>query len=254
MKLKHFDKINFENFINESLNISHDTIEKLAPKKELNQLIWEGDTLKDDVRTYMLLNAYEYIRSLKIKDLKITDITLTGSLANYNWYDESDIDLHIIFDFTQISHDFDFVDEFMRLKRKLWNDEHEITIKDFKVELYSQDVNEKHTSSGVYSIYFNKWINQPKLFDVDFDNTLIEDEYNIKIGEIININKISNDDIKIKSINDFIEELREYRKKGLEREGEYSVENLVFKLLRYNNVLTDLRTDKIDIINNKLSL
>ena len=31
--------------------------------------------------------------------MKFTDITLTGSMANYNYTDQSDLDLHVLFDF-----------------------------------------------------------------------------------------------------------------------------------------------------------
>ena len=35
-------------------------------------------------------------------EVDVEDITLTGSLANYNWSSYSDVDLHIIIDFTDL--------------------------------------------------------------------------------------------------------------------------------------------------------
>ena len=68
-------------------------------KEKLNDKIWNKDlTINQKVRKNLLQIAKDFIEFIKIKNLKIIDIVLTGSIANYNWHSKSDIDLHIIID------------------------------------------------------------------------------------------------------------------------------------------------------------
>ena len=76
---------------------------------------------------------------------------ITGSLANYNWNKKySDIDLHILIDYSKVDKRTDFVDNYFYSQKKLWNEEHkDLRIFGFPIEVYVQDVNKEHTSSGV---------------------------------------------------------------------------------------------------------
>ena len=42
----------------------------------------------------------------------------------------------------------------------------DITIKDFDVEVYAQDVNEPHHSTGVYSVKNDEWLVEPEKQEV----------------------------------------------------------------------------------------
>ncbi|MFN7093959.1 MAG: hypothetical protein ACK4M7_01210, partial [Burkholderiales bacterium] len=42
--------------------------------------------------------------------------TLTGSLANYNYSDESDLDVHILMDYSQIADDQELVRDYLNKK------------------------------------------------------------------------------------------------------------------------------------------
>ena len=61
---------------------------------------------------------------------------------------------------------------------------------------------------------------------------------------IVNINELGLDvnETKVKTLKD---KLKEYRKSGLEKEGEYSYENLVFKFLRRSKIIEKL----YDVVN-----
>jgi predicted nucleotidyltransferase len=67
--------------------------------------------MKEEIREPMLKIASNFIEGLPF-DVKIEDITLTGSLANYNWSSYSDVDLHIIVDFSKIDENYDLVKGF----------------------------------------------------------------------------------------------------------------------------------------------
>ena len=56
----------------------------------------------------------------------IDHIQLTGSLANYNYNRHSDLDVHILLDFSNINDDTDLVKQALDGKRFVWNLRHNI--------------------------------------------------------------------------------------------------------------------------------
>ena len=98
--------------------------------------------------------ADDFINTLGIDYDEAEDVIMTGSLANFNWSEEySDIDLHVVVDFSILGGDPSLLKDYFDAKRKIWNEHHkDLRIYGFKVELYVQDSSEIHASSGVYSI------------------------------------------------------------------------------------------------------
>ena len=184
---------------------------------------------------------------------------MTGSLANYNWSNYSDVDLHIIVDFTQFPEEqIELFQKLFTLKKILFNTNHDITIKNFEVELYAQDEKEIHTSSGVYSVLYDEWITKPEKINVKVDNTVLMNKvksWTEKIDEVIEDVKESNDLEKSKEIIDKLKKkLKDYRKEGLSGDGEFSYENLVFKFLRRNGYIEKLYNFEDKLIDKTLSL
>ena len=69
---------------------------------KLNPDMWLDDnTIREDIQRRLLKIAYDYWKSLEMV-YDYDDVTFTGSLANYNWSNYSDIDLHIVFDFRKL--------------------------------------------------------------------------------------------------------------------------------------------------------
>jgi hypothetical protein len=58
---------------------------------------------------------------------------------------------------------------------------------------------------------------------------------------------------KIVLIKKIVDKLKKYRNIGLERDGEFATENLVFKALRYGGILEDLVNLKNEILSKNLS-
>lgn len=181
-------------------------------------------------------------------DIKIEDITLTGSLSNFNWSDFSDFDVHVIIDYSQFKKQKELYKELFGLKKQLFNQKHDIRIFGYEVELYAQDSSEEHTASGLYSIKDDKWINVPSRENFKLDKNLLKTKIsswkNYIEDLIVNINELGLDvnETKVKTLKD---KLKEYRKSGLEKEGEYSYENLVFKFLRRSKIIEKL----YDVVN-----
>ena len=204
-------------------------------KKELSQLIWDGDVLDPLVRERLLRIANDFVDDLGMLEEKdIEDITLTGSLANYNYTSYSDLDLHLIVDFDKLSADEKFIDSFFKGKKTIWNNRHDIVIRGFDVEIYVENSKEAHHSSGIYSVLNNKWLKKPKRYDKKIDKKAVlkkvEDvvlRYKDLVGE-------GGTESKYKKL---FKKIIDMRKSGLEKEGEFSVENLAFKILRRSGVI-----------------
>jgi predicted nucleotidyltransferase len=229
-------------------------IKSFKPKDSLSEQIFEGSdgefSMRDDVRKNLLKISNEFIESLGI-EFFIHDIVLTGSLANYNWSNYSDVDLHILIDFKETDYNLDLLKEFFDAKKNVWNEKHNITVKGYDVELYVQDVDEEHVSSGVYSILNNKWVVEPDKVKSNIDDSMIlqkSEEYMKKIDLLIKKGG------PIESIEGLRKKLKEFRQSGLESGGEYSYENLTFKLLRRNGYIEKLLKLKTTLVDKKLSI
>ena len=227
-------------------------------QKELNPKIWESsDKMSPKVRDRLLDIAYEFIEFLGV-DVVISDVVMTGSLANYNWSRFSDVDLHLIADFEQFSeNELPLYEELFRLKKTLFNDKHDITIYGYDVELYVQNDVESHFSSGEYSILFDELKNKPKKEKVKIDTELIKNksEHWMKIiDEVINNSDDKSFESGVQSIDKVKDKLKKYRTAGLEGGGEMSDENLVFKVLRRNGYIQKLFDFRNEYQDKKLSL
>ena len=121
----------------------------------LQPTFWLNSSLNPRISERLTEIATNFFNDLDLEGVEIEDITFTGSLANYNWTKYSDIALHMLVDFSQIDADEKIVREFFNAKTALWNKTHNIFMKGFEVELYVRDVNEKHHSTGVFSIKNN---------------------------------------------------------------------------------------------------
>ena len=220
-------------------------------QKDLNPLLWNEDgTLKPEMRSHLLKIAKEFKEFLDT-DSKLKDVTITGSMANHNWTDFSDIDLHLIMDFSDIDANKDFVRDFMDMKKALWGLKHDIKIDDFDVELYAQDQDDEHHSSGVFSLKNNDWIEKPSKTEVKVDTDLVRKKADYVATLIDGIEGIKDDDDKVEAIDEMKEKIRKMRQSGLDKDGEYSAENLAFKVLRntgYLDKLSDIKTDAMDSI------
>ena len=100
----------------------------------LEPRVWDGQKICPEIRTRLLKIASDFIDGLPV-DVDVKDITLTGSLANYNWSNYSDFDLHIIVDFRDIDPNVTLVKSFFDNARMRWNDTHDIKIKGYEVEV-----------------------------------------------------------------------------------------------------------------------
>ena len=219
--------------------------QKKSPLNKLNPNLWSEDSLKPEIRKKLFTIAKSIIKHQDLKS-PVSDIQLLGSNASYNWNKMSDIDLHIIINFSKINSDKDLVKRYLDGEKWRWNTEHDIQIKGAKVELYFQDVDEKPISAGIFSIMKNKWIKHPTSSDTTIDSEKAEQKYHdiaLNINRMIkyyNEQKIDYADI-YRFSNMLLEKIYTMRQIGLTEGGENSPENLAFKKLRNRNFIDKLK-------------
>jgi len=222
-------------------------------RETLNPKIFDNTQhIHEDVRTRLLMIADDFFETLNVGWVDIDDIILTGSLANYNWSKFSDVDLHILVNFEDVDENTELVKEYFNSKKNLWNEKHDITIKGYDAELYMQDTHEPHVSSGVYSIMWDGWIVKPIKGDKTIDAKKVRDKVNNIVDalkEVYFMYKSDEYDKTIRKVQNLKEKIKKMRQSGLDREGEYSFENIAFKVLRrmeYLDKLSEIETRSYD--------
>ena len=203
----------------------------------LNPKIWGQDEhLKPQVRDALMKIADDFRESLGVKDLDLKDITLSGSNAAYTYTPNSDIDLHLVVDIP----DDPVYRELFDAKKYAYNNQHNIKIGGYDVELYVQDVDQPHVTQGEYSLLRNDWIQVPRRQRADVVDQSTRSKYQDLKQRIRDAIKTQDHDV----LADLMTKIRQLRQSGLDEHGEFGPENLAFKMLRtqgYIQKLVDAR-------------
>ena len=251
---KFWSKKNVSDLLKEVIEPEAVDVSSIQVHDELNPLLWDGDTLKPEVRKTLLKNAKRFIEYCDVGHLKFDDIIIIGSLVNYNYNENSDIDVHIVMDFSQISDNKEFVGDFFKVKKQLWSEMLPIQVKGHDVEMYFQDIGDPYHSTGTYSIIDDEWISRPIKKLVNIDTGAVQ----LKAADLMNmiddLEKNKNNVDFLKKHKQLKDKLKKYRQTGLETAGEYSVENLVFKILRNTGYLKKMMDMKTEYLTQDLSL
>lgn len=229
----------------------------------LNPILWQKDTtLKSEVRNKLLQIIDEFIKYFNENKIEfdIKDIILVGSNCSYNYTEDSDLDIHILIkDIAKPE-----LEKLYNAYKSLFNIKHTITIYGIPVEVYIEMTPNNLKSNGIYSILTNNWLKKPvqrQIPEINLDG--FNKAFNIWETEYINIIKnlgleenygkpIENE--KLNKITDLINALYELRKVGLATDGEYSMQNLIFKEFRNRGYLDTLKDLKNKILDDELSL
>ena len=213
-----------------------DAIKSFYIKDELSQKVWDDFKLKDEIKEQLITIGQDFFEKTEI-EVEVKDIVFCGSLCNYNWSEKySDFDLHIIIDFNDVNEDYELVEKLCDYAKKMWNSQHDIKIKEYDVEIAIQDENDLSEAlkttrmGGVYSLLNNKWIKKPTKVEFEPDEDLIKEKSKtlmMKIDDIEESDNIDYDDLESES-------------------GEFSIGNLVFKLLRRNGYISKIMEMKKD--------
>ena len=230
---------------NLGLEVSKEDVDlsTLSKKNSLNPNIWDGMKLNPKIRLKLLDIADDFWEFVDVKWVDPISIILTGSICNFNWSDASDIDLHLVVDYSEVDEKTEFVKQFFDMKKNEWNENHSsLEIMGFNVELYVQDSNADLASQGVYDLEENKWISEPSMpqgnFSEENESTISDLAARIMtlIDELENEIAIAKDTYKSRYFgelaSEFVSHIHKMRHDSLEKQGEDSIGNMVYKVLR----------------------
>jgi hypothetical protein len=228
---------------------------------EINEIldpnIWLADEMmKDEVRDRLLDVTEDFIAGLPF-DIDIEDVKLTGSLATYAWSRFSDVDLHLVVDFSTVDDDEELVKDYFNAKKTVWNLKHEIYIHGYEIEIYVENVGDKHTAQGMYSILNDEWIKKPEREFFEIDEEEVRKKAASVMSQIEYIEEVASDEPSEaeKLAERAKEKIRKMRQAGLDSEkGIYSVKNIAFKVLRRNGYLERLSSIKTQSYDRVMSL
>ena len=216
--------------------------------RELNPVLWQGKVLNPKVRYKLLEIAKHFIQFIDIPNLGLKDITISGSNAAYSYTPLSDIDLHLVVDVPE--EQAKLLKPLYDAKKNQYNFNHQIKIKNIDVELYVQPSTDKHHSLGVYSVLDNKWIDEPTMGNVKINDSDVQ----LKVENYLNKIMQALVDDELPNVLEVVQDLKRLRQAGLERGGEFSIENVAFKVLRAKGFIEQLRQHATKLQDKALSL
>ena len=215
--------------------------------EELNPKLWDGLELKTDVKEKLNEIAEAFKEYLDIPEDAILDERITGSSASYNYTEYSDLDLHLIIDYEKVHEDCPLVEGYLWSYKSQFNANHDISIYGVPVELYAEDSNQEAISNGVYSLMEDRWLKEPKKIPPT-DN---DEDVQAKYQELKDaIDKCDDSEVA----NELLDKIYTMRKSGLAEVGEFSTENMAFKLLRNDGSIDKLKKLKKEKVDKQLSL
>ena len=104
----------------ENTNLSTASSSTLENNDNLSPEVWEKDgdsfIMKEDIRKRLVEISSDFYDFLNTP-IDLLDVTLTGSLSNYNYSKFSDFDLHLIINYDDIDADHELVEDFFSMKK-----------------------------------------------------------------------------------------------------------------------------------------
>lgn len=224
--------------------------ESIEVHDKLNPKLWVDEQLRDEVEEKLQEIVGEFILELKENNIpiKVLDAHLVGSNASYNYTKDSDLDVHIIASFDDVTCDPYILNLLYNYFKSYFNSKYDISIHGVPVELYVEDVKSNTVSNGIYSLFNNKWIKVPEPIDVpDVD---ISDD----IEQYENMYHSAVDHNDAMEASQLIDDLYLLRRNSINTDGEYGVGNLIFKEFRNRGWLDNLKDVAAEEKSKQLSL
>lgn len=204
------------------------------PHQKLNPKLWNGFKLQHDVAPALIKIAKDFKKFIDVP-FDVVDVRITGGQVSYFYTEHSDLDLHLVADFSSVKCDREAA-ELFDTKRLLYKAKYAITVRGIPVELYVEDLDHPAVSAA-YSVMKAQWLTKPDKNIGPFNINEIEHLVNVW-SSIIDHAMRSND---IETARKTLNLLRKFRGLGLKTTGEYSTANLVYKALRNSDLIKNLQ-------------
>lgn len=215
----------------------------------LNPALFQDDRLQPEVRRKLLRIARDFMEHMGVDVGGVSDITMSGSNAAYTYTPHSDIDVAVVIDYDRLKNDEVYRELFLA-KRLLFNDGHDITVRGYRVEIYVQDRAQSVKSLGEYSLLRDRWIQHPVKRRAHLDQTVTRH----KFEKLVQLSELALRSSDLDRVNRLLDLLWNYRRAGLDANGEFGPENLVYKAMRTEGILDRLHDHRDRLHSETLSL
>lgn len=216
-------------------------------------MIWdENGNINPKISNLLVRIANDFYSKTELK-AKIVDIVLLGSSAGYNYNNSSDIDVHVIIDFKELEMNTEDAKKYVDSLKASWNSKHKLHIKNKNIELYIQDVQDllDTRAAGIFSLLRSQWLKKPSKDIPVVDKLKIKNDFDTIVKKI---NSLLSGNPTKDSIEKMLSDIYKLREKGLSTIGEYSTENLVFKLLRSKGIIDKLKDTSTTVYDKSVSI
>ena len=213
--------------------------------------LWDSaQHLDPTIRANLLQMANDFYEKTELP-APVIDIYLMGSAANYNWTPDSDIDVHVIIDYTKLQMPQETAFKTVKTAGAQWNAEHNILIKGHKVEMNIQNsAEQKPYVTGIYSLVNDQWLRKPFKMPFNLDRQVLKFQYETMKNYLNNTIR-SRDREQMKAAKKYLDAYRQY---GLDTYGELSYENIIYKMLRARGLIKQLKDSIIQVYDKQMTV
>lgn len=222
-----------------------DVVQSLYVRDTLPPTLFpDGETMDPEALKALRKIADDFVKgitALEVEGVDPRDVVVVGSAASYSWSKYSDVDLHVVVDFSEVDENFKLVRDYFQYAKTLWNDRNSPQVGGFDVEVYLEDVSEQNVTPGKYSVLRGEWETFPEKSGVpEPDVSAVVDKAAAVMHDVAAVQELVDDgnyEDALELADAVKDRIRKMRQSALEREGVFSVENLAFKVLRRNGTL-----------------
>jgi hypothetical protein len=221
---------------------------------ELDPRIWDGTTMRPDVRQMTLTVVDRVVKTSGIDGLMVDTVELFGSNASYEYDDTSDFGVHVF------THSASFPADKLDGLLRLLNDDVErrqeghITFNGVPLEVtFHAERTENYRPRpgiGQYSITSGRWIEMPARQPDRFDRAQMDTDLKGFIGaynDLVSAYAANRTGFDCAQFGDLDARLREYRNSGFVNGfGGRSTQNLTYRALRRLNVSIPDMVDELE--------
>ena len=234
--------LDYLDLLEEDVNPDDVDVSSIKFHCELNPIIWakvDGEyLLRDDFKKKLTDIADKFSEFIRYKGSKfaVEDIVLTGSNCNFNYTETSDLDIHLLVDYSSVGGDAELASQYLYDKKLLWTMKQDIKVKGIPIECFAANSEDKQVKGAAYySLMSNQWIVKPDRKNIVVDLGAIKE----KAAEIMDLAEKCGTVEQLEKVQDKIWRMR---RSGLSSRGEFSSENITYKILRTNGTVDQIKT------------
>lgn len=208
--------------------------EVMEQHTELNPLFWQQEQLDPTIQKKLqrigTIYFHEIVRA--IPGVKLKDILFIGGMANYFYNSDSDIDIHLLIDTSNLSYSDDFINHYLIYINKYWSTK-KIMLSNYRIELGAYT--DSNSAGGIYSILTNQWLTPPTRATINFSKETLKgvvEQHHHELMQLQDAYAMFPTTFDCAKFTRFLGDMSRSRSEGLRREGLTSIENFAYRVMR----------------------